>query len=116
MTRQRRQGVAGSGRYVTGRSLWLFFVQGSGMGQGKLDEAEAEYREAIHLDPKSSQVYFVLGQYLIGHPNTEPNADRSLRLQEACLDIRKAKEMSPSREISIAIEDILSTSNGSCPP
>ena len=67
--------------------LYVYFLRGSLYDRQKLyDEAEAEFRKALEIDPQNSTVLNYLGYML---------ADRGVRLPEALTLIRKAVELDP---------------------
>jgi tetratricopeptide (TPR) repeat protein len=67
--------------------LYVYFLRGSLYDRQKLyDEAEAEFRKALAIDPQNSTVLNYLGYML---------ADRGVRLPEALTMIRKAVELDP---------------------
>jgi tetratricopeptide (TPR) repeat protein len=67
--------------------LYVYFLRGSLYDRQKLyDEAEAEFRKALEIDPQNPTVLNYLGYML---------ADRGVRLPEALTLIRKAVELDP---------------------
>jgi tetratricopeptide (TPR) repeat protein len=67
--------------------LYVFFLRGSLYDRQKLyDQAEAEFRKALEIDPQNPTVLNYLGYML---------ADRGVRLPEALTLIRKAVELDP---------------------
>ena len=67
--------------------LYVYFLRGSLYDRQKLyDEAEAEFRKALAIDPQNPTVLNYLGYML---------ADRGVRLPEALVLIRKAVELDP---------------------
>jgi tetratricopeptide (TPR) repeat protein len=67
--------------------LYVYFLRGSLYDRQKLyDEAEAQFRQALEIDPQNPTVLNYLGYML---------ADRGVRLPEALTLIRKAVELDP---------------------
>jgi tetratricopeptide (TPR) repeat protein len=67
--------------------LYVYFLRGSLYDRQKLyDEAEAEFRKALAIDPQNATVLNYLGYML---------ADRGVRLPEALTLIRKAVDLDP---------------------
>lgn len=67
--------------------LYVYFLRGSLYDHQKLyDEAEAQFRKALEIDPQNPTVLNYLGYML---------ADRGVRLPEALVMIRKAVELDP---------------------
>jgi tetratricopeptide (TPR) repeat protein len=67
--------------------LYVYFLRGTLYDRQKLyDEAEAEFRKALAIDPQNPTVLNYLGYML---------ADRGVRLPEALAMIRKAVELDP---------------------
>lgn len=67
--------------------LYVYFLRGSLYDRQKqYDEAEAEFRKALEIDPQNPTVLNYLGYML---------ADRGVRLPEALTMIRKAVELDP---------------------
>jgi tetratricopeptide (TPR) repeat protein len=67
--------------------LYVYFLRGTLYDRQKLyDEAEAEFRKALAIDPQNSTILNYLGYML---------ADRGVRLPEALALIRKAVELDP---------------------
>ncbi|HEX3969315.1 MAG TPA: tetratricopeptide repeat protein [Edaphobacter sp.] len=67
--------------------LYVYFLRGSLYDRQKMyDEAEAEFRKALDIDPQNPTVLNYLGYML---------ADRGVRLPEALSLIRKAVELDP---------------------
>jgi len=67
--------------------LYVYFLRGTlADRQKQYDEAEAEFRKALEIDPQNATILNYLGYML---------ADRGVRLPEALTMIRKAVELDP---------------------